>query len=110
MDSLPNGKMPVVKETAKLAIGELAVSALTVGVYLLIGGTIYKTDSGNEKPKWFAQSVRYFFDETDLKRINEIWLKVMLDKDSKITVYASCGSGAWVRCLDSLTGRHDNEF
>ena len=80
------------------------------GVYLLIGGTIYKTDSGNEKPKWFAQSVRYFFDETDLKRINELWLKVMLDKDSKITVYASCGSGAWVRCLDSLTSRHDNEF
>lgn len=37
MDSLPNGKMPVVKETAKLALGELAVSALTVGVYLLIG-------------------------------------------------------------------------
>lgn len=37
MNSLPNERTPVLKETAKLAVGELAVSALTVGVYLLIG-------------------------------------------------------------------------
>lgn len=37
MNSLPNERPPVLKETAKLAVGELAVSALTVGVYLLIG-------------------------------------------------------------------------
>lgn len=37
MNQLPNEKTPVLKETGKLALGELAVSALTVGVYLLIG-------------------------------------------------------------------------
>lgn len=34
---MPNEKTPVLKETGKLALGELAVSLLTVGVYLLIG-------------------------------------------------------------------------
>ena len=37
MNQKPNGKTPILKETAKLALGELAVSILTVGVYLLIG-------------------------------------------------------------------------
>ena len=32
MNEIPNGKTPVLKETAKLALGELAVSILTVGV------------------------------------------------------------------------------
>lgn len=63
--------------------------------FILSENVIYEICTGTEKISWYAESIRYFFDEIDLKRINELWIKAKTGKNSEMRIYSSCKKGKW---------------
>ncbi len=59
-------------------------------LYFLSDDTIFTFDNNSDGVEWFCESIKYFYEDFSLKRINEIWLKVSLEKGSELEFFTSC--------------------
>lgn len=66
--------------------------------YILTGDGIVKTDSGSEVFDWYAQSVKLFYDDYELNRVNEMWIKAKPGAGSEVRVYFRSENSDWEQC------------
>lgn len=80
--------------------------------YILTEDKILKMGTGNCGFGWYAESVKYFYEDMNLKRINEIRLRVKAEKSTWLKVYVSHDGGEWKECcyisFDGERGTYKN--
>ena len=71
--------------------------------FILTSGQIWQIGSGSEIVDWYADSVKFFCDDYELDRVNELWVSAKLAKGAELCIYVRCEEGEWKKCA-CMTG------
>ena len=55
--------------------------------FILHSGKLWEIGLGSEVISWYADSEKFFFDDYELNRVNEIWILAKISKGSKPVSY-----------------------